>query len=287
MKKIAIVLATLAVSAVSASAADMAFKARPVAVAALPSWTGFYVGINGGAAAMSDPSMSYVDGAVNAIVPFTVSGSSSVQGLGGFHLGYNYQMPNNWIVGIEGDWDWTNLKSGASTGLLCSGPPFRGQCGGVRVLTDNAFLQTEVNWLASIRGRLGYSWNNQWMLYATAGVAFTETDYTGNLNCTGIPATFCGGGAQAMRVKSTTTRVGAVLGAGAEFKPVENWVLGAEYLYYRFDGDDTASGGWTTVATGAPAPFFECTVPGQNCGAFTYRGFDVHTGRVRLSYKFN
>ena len=82
------------------------------------------------------------------------------------------------------------------------------------------------------------------------------------------------------------TRVGFVLGAGAEFKPARNWILGAEYLFYHFEGDGSSTAGWTTVATGAPAPFFECTGPGQNCGQFTYRGFDIHSGRVRLSYQF-
>ena len=85
---------------------------------------------------------------------------------------------------------------------------------------------------------------------------------------------------------ASETRVGFVVGAGAEFKPARNWVLGAEYLFYHFEGDATSTAGWTTVATGAPAPFYECNVAGQNCGHFTYRGFDVQTVRARLSYQF-
>jgi len=287
MKRILIsaLLSTLIIgSAGAALAADMPMKAPPAAVAVY-GWTGFYAGVNGGVADMNGPSMSYVDGAITAYVPVTVNpSSSSVKAIGGLHLGYNYQLPNNWVLGVEGDWDWTNLKNSASPGLLCFGPPFRNQCGGVSVLTDNAFLQTAVNWLASVRGRLGYSWN-QWLLYGTGGVAFADVGYTGNLNCTGVVPTFCLGGAQAMRSSASETRVGAVVGGGAEFKPARNWVFGAEYLYYRFDGDGSSTAGWTTVATGAPAPFFECGV-GQNCGRFTYRGFDVHSGRLRLSYQF-
>ena len=178
MKKLALSLIAVAGLTGPALAADMAVKALPP-VAPLMTWTGFYVGINGGGAAMNGPSMCYVDGAINAYVPVTVNPSSSASGIAGFHLGYNYQMPNNWVLGVEGDWDWTNLKASAATGLLCSGPPFRGQCGGVSVLTDNAFFQTSVNWLASVRGRLGYS-SSQWLLYATGGVAFADVDYTGN-----------------------------------------------------------------------------------------------------------
>lgn len=284
MKKLALSLIAIAGLTGQALAADMAVKAAPP-IAPLMTWTGFYVGINGGGAVMNGPSMSYVDGAINAYVPVTANPSSGTSGIAGFHLGYNYQMPNNWVLGVEGDWDWTNLKNSAATGLLCSGPPFRGQCGGVSVLTDNAFFQTSINWLASVRGRLGYS-SNQWLLYGTGGVAFADVGYTGNLNCTGIAPTFCGGGAQAMRSNASETRVGFVLGAGAEFKPARNWIFGAEYLYYHFEGDGSSRAGWTTVATGAPAPFFECNVPGQNCGQFTYRGIDVHSGRLRLSYQF-
>ncbi len=286
--KVAIAFAALAFSAVGASAADMAVKAIPPPVAALPWWTGFYLGINGGAAAMSNPSMSYVDGAINAITPIDVTGSSSTSGIAGFHAGYNYQMSNNLLFGIEGDWDWTNLKSSAAPGIICSNLfGMRGQCGGVSNLTDNAFLQTQVNWLASVRGRLGYVWN-QWMVYGTAGVAFADVGYTGNIFCTGVVPTLCPGGpGQTLRSNASETRVGAVLGAGAEFKPTRNWVFGAEYLFYHFDGSATSAGGYTFNATGAPAPFFECAVAGQNCGVFRYQGFDVHSVRLRLSYLFN
>ena len=154
-------------------------------------------------------------------------------------------------------------------------------------LTDNAFLQTPVNWLASVRGRLGYA-SNQWMVYGTGGVAFADVKNTGNIFCTGVAPTFCAGGTgQTLRSNASDTRVGAVVGTRAEFKPARNWIVGAEYLYYHFEGDATSTGGYTFNATGAPAPFFECTVAGQSCGLFTYQGFDVHSGRVRLSYQFN
>ncbi|WP_262047638.1 outer membrane protein [Bradyrhizobium sp. Bra78] len=287
MKTIALAIAALALGTVGASAADLAVKARPAAVAASPSWTGFYVGINGGGAFMSDPSMSYVDGAINAITPITVTGSSNANAVAGGHAGYNYQMPSNWLVGIEGDWDWTNLKSSAAPGIICSNLfGMRAQCGGVSNLTDNAFLQTQVNWLASVRGRVGYA-TSQWLLYGTGGAAFADVGYAGTINCTGVPATLCPGAGQVLRSSASETRVGFVVGAGAEFKPAKNWVLGAEYLFYRFEGDATSTGGYTTVATGAPAPFYECTVAGQNCGKFTYRGFDVQTVRARLSYQFD
>jgi len=283
MKRFMGALAALALGSVAASAADLPVKAPPPPP--VLSWTGFYVGINGGVAGMNGPSMSYVDGAINAYVPVTVDPSTSnVKAIGGFHFGYNLQTPSNWVLGFEGDWDWTNVTSSAAPGLLCSGPPFRVQCLGSRVLTDNAFLQTEVNWLASARGRVGYSWN-QWLLYATGGLAWADAAYTGNLNCTGVIPTFCLGGGQFMRSSANQVRMGGVLGGGLEFKPFQNWIFGAEYLFYRFDSEGNSTSNWFFTANGAPAPFFECGV-GQTCGRFTYRSFDVQTGRLRLSYEF-
>jgi outer membrane immunogenic protein len=283
--KVASLILALGTGAIgsAAIAADMPLKAPPP-IAVVQTWTGFYLGVNGGVAGMHGPSMSFNDLAVNAYVPLTVDPSSSTKAIGGFHAGYLYQTPSNWVVGVEGDWDWTKLNNSAASGLLCSGPPFRVQCGGVAVLTDNAFLQTRVDSLASVRGRLGYAWGS-WLLYATGGVAFAHVDYTANLDCTGIAPTFCTGGAQAMRSDVSKTRSGSVWGAGAEFKPAQNWVFGIEYLYYRF-GEDTIGGSWFTVRTGAPAPFFECNVAGQNCANFTFRSFNIQTARLRLSYQF-
>jgi outer membrane immunogenic protein len=74
-----------------ASSASAAVKARPAAIAPLPSWTGFYVGINGGGAGTENQSMTYADLAINAYFPATVN-ASTTSGLAGFHAGYNYQF---------------------------------------------------------------------------------------------------------------------------------------------------------------------------------------------------
>jgi hypothetical protein len=70
--------------------------------------------------------MSYIGGAFNAITPINLTGSSSASGIAGFHLGYNYQMPTNWVLGIEGDWDWTKLKSSAAPGRAIPSAVFVG-----------------------------------------------------------------------------------------------------------------------------------------------------------------
>jgi outer membrane immunogenic protein len=273
-----------ALLASAAMAADMAphyTKAPPPSPVPLPTWTGFYVGINGGGAGTSNDPMSYNDLAntgntFNSYDPTTVNASAS-GGIAGFHAGYNWQFAPTWVLGVEGDWDWTRLIASGTNQLN------RALVG--TLLTDNAFLETKINSLASLRGRLGYVWNNQWLFYATGGVGFADTNLHAAVNCTNVGLSFCGGGAQAINTQFSNTRIGAVFGAGVEFKPASHWIFGAEYLHYDFH-DVTASGSWFVVATGAPAPFFNCTVAGQNCAKFSFGDLGVNTGRLRLSYQF-
>ena len=263
-----------------ACAADMPMKAAPMVAPVAPyNWTGFYVGINGGGVWM-DPSMTYTDLAntgntFNSYVPSTVNASASSV-LAGLHAGYNWQAAPNWVLGIEGDWDWTNLKA-SGTNMLN-----RALVG--TLLTDNVSLETKVNWLASVRGRLGYASNN-WLFYATGGVAFADLALNAQVHCTGVAPSLCGAPGQNMMASFSDTRVGAVVGGGIEFRPASNWTLGVEYLYYRFSSS-TGGGSWL-FPSGAPAPFYDCTVAGQNCARFSTGDVGVNTARLRLSYEFN
>ncbi len=61
MKKLLLGISALVISTAGASAADMAVKAQPLPPAPIMSWTGCYVGVNGGGAWSDGPSMTYVD----------------------------------------------------------------------------------------------------------------------------------------------------------------------------------------------------------------------------------
>jgi hypothetical protein len=97
----------LAMSVIAASAADlprqrMPAKAEPVYVPPVWSWTGFYVGINGGGGF----------GRSDFAAPFPSGSFNTSGGLVGGTLGYNYQM-DNVVLGIEGDIDWSNIRGSA------------------------------------------------------------------------------------------------------------------------------------------------------------------------------
>jgi len=127
----------LSLTAGSARAADLppryAYKAPPPVYVPIYTWTGFYLGINGG----GGWGRSHWDGFDTA----DLSG-----GLIGGTIGYNWQMGQA-VLGIEGDIDWSGVKG-----------------------TTMGCCTTENNWLATVRGRAGYAFD-RFLPYLTAGLA--------------------------------------------------------------------------------------------------------------------
>lgn len=131
-------------------AADLprpAYKA-PIYVAPF-SWSGFYIGINGG----YGWGKSSWTNALGTTSDFTVKGP-----LVGGTLGYNLQT-GSFVWGLEGDADISWIKG--STTVLCGG----------------AGCETRNRWLATGRGRIGYAWD-RFLPYITGGVAFGDIKMT-------------------------------------------------------------------------------------------------------------
>src|SRR6185295_7068361 len=98
-----------------ASAADMPTKA-PVMAAPTPvlSWTGFYLGFQGGAAWSKFTINEQASSGNNSLTAANSTKKSS--GEVGIYGGYNYQFSQGFILGGEADFTWTRLSGGA--------PPF-------------------------------------------------------------------------------------------------------------------------------------------------------------------
>jgi outer membrane immunogenic protein len=143
-------------------------------------WTGFYLGINGG----GGWGRSQWDG----VDKFDISG-----GLIGGTVGFNWQPGGPWVLGVEGDVDWSNIHG--STTVLCA-----------------AGCETRNNWLATARGRLGYAFDHI-LPFLTAGLAVGDIEATRP----GFPA-------------GSVTSAGWTVGGGIEVG-VRNVSLKAEYLY--------------------------------------------------------
>jgi outer membrane immunogenic protein len=166
-------------------------------------WTGPHLGINLGAGS-GNVSGSYS----GTLFSFSVTGQPVVEFgtsgiLGGAQIGYDLQN-GNWVFGIEGDID--------ASGISGSGQQFSG--GGTTVDASS-----KLNWLGTFRGRLGYAFD-QWLLYATGGIAFGNNTVT-------VVAT----GTNTGTAKDSQTHVGWTLGLGGEYRLNQQWSIGGEYRY--------------------------------------------------------
>lgn len=179
-------LATTAAIALVTSAAHAADLPRPLPVKAPPAyvaynWSGLYAGINGGGAWGN----SHWDSA---------GGSNLSGGLIGGTLGYNWQF-GEWVLGMEGDLDWADIRGTTNTGVCPAG------------------CQSRDTWLGTVRGRLGYAYD-RWMPYLTGGLAV--------------------GGVQANApgfAGASSTQAGWTAGLGVEYALTTNWRAKLEYLH--------------------------------------------------------
>ena len=189
----------------SASAADMAVKAHPIAMAPMFSWTGCYIGIEGGGKSARNRT-NYGDNTL-AIAPGTQSSADYdfTGGLLGGTVGCNYQI-GNWVLGVEGDASWT---SGRGSAIETAFPTFS--------------VSSEERWLATYRARLGYAIAPSWLLYVTGGGASTSIRFSNYVTNPGTPS-----------VSQTNTLTGWTVGGGVEWAINNNWSVKAEGLYMDY-----------------------------------------------------
>src|SRR5262249_20194534 len=98
-------------------------KAAPGPVSFPVNWTGFYLGGIGGGAfgghadATFSPARPLPGNTNTLFFPGATSSARLAGILGGGEIGYNYQM-GPWVLGLEGDFVWTNARSSKACGNL-------------------------------------------------------------------------------------------------------------------------------------------------------------------------
>jgi outer membrane immunogenic protein len=193
----------------AAMAADMAVKARPYAAPAF-SWTGCYIGVEGGGAwgrSKDSAVFSPGFGTVGDYTPyFNISG-----GLAGGTIGCNAMIGDStWVMGAESDLSWTNKKgSSFETGLA-------GLIGGTAAFSD----ETREKWISTSRVRIGPSWGPFWG-YITGGFAAARVKATVTTPL--------------LIADDTKTLYGWTAGVGGEYYWFNAWSVKVEYLYARFE----------------------------------------------------
>jgi outer membrane immunogenic protein len=224
------------------------FDSRPTA-----SWAGFYVGSHFGCATYDTPTPATFVDATPGTGGFGARTEDSTGCYGGGQIGYNFQLANNIVLGIEGDASFANISSFNTFGTISNGE------------FETVGWESRLQSFGTLRGRVGYAYG-QWLPYATGGWAWgrNRLSVPGNaVHVTPLPPV----GAS----EDTQTHSGWTLGGGVEFAINSNWSWKAEYLYLGLNGKTYA------VGLGDDGPTSSTTLD----------SFGVHTFKTGLNYRFN
>jgi len=213
------------------AAASGLLSSKPVA-----SWTGFYAGLNAGAAWGTASKDSIFNAPVPPYAAADVTGISSTasQSLntsgftGGVQLGYNLQR-GSLVWGVESDFQYLGLNG--SNNLTASFPS-------TPASVYSVATSVSTDWLFTARGRVGWTVHNA-LLYGTAGFAVGHQKFTQSI---ALLAPFV------VTNSGSDTRIGWTVGGGVEYALDPDWSIKAEYLYVDL-GKPPASTGTISPAS--------------------------------------
>jgi outer membrane immunogenic protein len=245
MKRIAL----LALSIVLFAPAMAHAKAEPAY-----NWSGFYAGVNGGLGTTNSTSdIGLVSGTLipGNQVPSSVDLNSAGIIVGG-QAGYNWNVMPLTVVGVETDFDYTNINSNNQAG----GP------------TDpSRIIRTAQNleFFGTVRARAGYEVMPKLLVFGTGGLAYgmgrMETDLSRTGGC---------GGNNCQSGSKEEMLMGWTVGAGAEYALTNKVSIKAEYLHYDIGSID-----------------FNMTDPNFPGNEFTSKtNFDGDIVRIGVNYSF-
>jgi high affinity Mn2+ porin len=224
---IAAALATAVVAIATSAAADDAMVTKAPAIpftGPAYNWNGFYAGGHLGyawgtsnftASSPGAPNVSGSFGLAQTIDTFSETGSF----FAGIQAGYNYMLPNRFLVGAEVDASFPSFPNragisiGGSSNLIS--PTLGAETYSETVLASG-----------TARGRVGYA-PGHWLLYATGGFAWTYD----RLRLTQL-------GSGAMEAPFLW-RLGFAAGGGVEVPVAPHWTARLEYLFTDYGNSGT------------------------------------------------
>jgi outer membrane immunogenic protein len=227
----------LALTASAGFAADLPSRsAPPTPVFAQPpifSWAGPYIGINAGGAFSSGGNTKTIGSpGFQALGPALAPGSLNTNGsgfIGGAQAGYNFQS-GSLVYGVEADIDWLDQKKSAS---FTSSTTVLGS-----TLTTAA--THNLDYLGTVRGRLGFTPTDRILVFATGGLAYGGVKESGSVFANSAPALAWSG-------STSGVRTGFAVGGGAEYALTNNITFKGEYLYYDLGGKSNTAVGNAAV----------------------------------------
>jgi outer membrane immunogenic protein len=276
----------------AALAADLPSRAPPPVYLPPPpifTWTGLYVGINAGGTwsnnnhvntATADefgnpalgggPAFGVASAALaTASVPAKIDGF-----IGGGQIGYNYQFANSFVVGLEADIQGIAASNGSH--LVFSQATVAGFEG--NPIDQNLSASRRLDYLGTVRGRLGFTITPTLLVYGTGGLAYGQTKSSTSItqiveSAPALPNHYSSFGS------FSNTRVGWTAGGGVEWLFAPNWSIKAEYLYYDLGSVTYGLSPLTnTFTTGGVA---------WSSSPFAKTRFTGNIVRAGLNYHFN
>ena len=176
MKKFASLLTGLATVALTAGAAQAADLYTPAPEPAVSNWTGFWVGAGVG--------YGFVNHELDAGFDFDqeqgfVTGEGNLSGIGGegwlgrIGGGYDFQLADRFVLGIFGDYTFSDIETSAS--IIGGGPIVGGS------LEASYNLTAENSWF--VGGRAGYLATPDTLLYGLIGYGRRNSKQMRDLLC--------------------------------------------------------------------------------------------------------
>ncbi len=212
---VAMIIASTA-STTAADLADRSYSKAPARADPAINWSGFYIGgtVGGGMAALPVTDMDNFD-------PFLNGPSLKSAGwVGGVHAGYNWQFAPSFLVGIEGDFNWSNFKASDTSCLgFCNAPNF-----------DHFVASSQLDSFSSFRARFGLT-SDRTLVYVTGGPAYGHIKASlAQLACSNCSNP----GSVEFLASDSSNHWGVAVGAGVEYALTENWILRGEYMHLDF-----------------------------------------------------
>lgn len=244
---------------VSAVAAVALCSAPAIAAEPMFNWTGSYVGLHAGYG-WGDMLTSGFTATPFPVGIFPIPPIVSANGtgiLGGVQVGYNYQI-GRFIVGLEADYSLSAI-TGTGFGTL----PFAGGVPGYHLTT----VKQEIPWFATVRGRLGISPAERFLLIASAGLAYGLTQVSSGTMPV-FPGTDCTNTTCAFGSASGTS-IGWTVGGSLEYALSQTVIIKSEYLF---------------IDLGSRSMTYPATLSGGSV-VTTTSDFRAHILRMGLNFK--
>ena len=274
-KSLASAIALSALIATSSFAADLPSRKEPIVTPPPPPmWAGFYAGLNigygfGQSSSVSTSGIPVDPWAQNARRTFgrftetsralaaangDVIGVNQNGVIGGGQIGYNYEVYQRVIVGVE-----TDIQG---SGISGSGNKYGSEVdtlnyGGIQPLVDRTTygggaVNAGINWFGTLRGRIGYLVTPDLMLFGTGG--FTYGEVYGRVDPSAVSVFTIAQSSANNRGRYEGTQIGVPsngnktalntgwnAGGGFEWMFSPNWSTKIEAFYYNLGQQSVSS----------------------------------------------